>query len=1065
MIKRYHTVVCSLSILLLAYAPLLGQIPELSFHHITVDDGLSQNTVLCIYQDSKGFLWIGTQDGLNRYDGYTFTVYKHDVFDSNSISLNYVWAILEDHAGALWIGTDGGGLNQLDRNTGRFIHYMHDPESSASLSSNFVLSIYEDRSGTLWIGTTGGLNKLDRTTHQFSHYVNESTSPHSLSHNNARAIYEDHTGTLWIGTDGGGLNRFDRSTGRFTRFLADPENPHSLSHNRVRSIHEDRAGTLWIGTWGGGLNRFDREKELFTRFVNDPKNPASLSHNAAMAVLESRTLADQATASLWVATLGGLDRFDPAKKQFTRFVNNPSDPHSLGTNSVISLYEDRSGALWIGTLGGGLNRCDLIRKKFAHVVSDPGSGNSLGNNSVWSLFKDHTGTLWIGTDGGLDRLDPATREYTHFANDPAGSHSISHNSVRPICEDRNGTLWIGTWGGGLNQLVLSPGSAGKGFDPKSVKFIRYAHNPENPRSIADDRIYAIYEDRSGTLWIGGWGGLHKLVPDAPLPGRGAGRRESGGPPPAFIRYVNDPKDPYSLSHTIVTSILEDQTGTLWIGTWGGGLNRFDWHSERFTRFVNDSRNPSSLGSNNIHSIFEDHKGTLWIAGGGGLNRFDRATGNFVHYTEKDGLPSSETYGILEDENGQLWVSTDKGLSRFDPSATIFKNFDASDGLQSNEFNEGAFFKSKTGEMFFGGINGFNRFNPSQIRDNSYLPPIAITSFKKFNKEAALDTVISEIKTLVLTYEEKVFSFEFAALNYILPHKNQYAYMMSGFDTGWVRCGAKREAGYTNLDAGEYTFLVKGSNNDGIWNPAGASVKLFIRPPFWKTWWFGSLSVFSLGLIVYMLYRYRVNQLLAMERLRIRLASDLHDELATNLSSIGMFGEILQQPHGADPVTRARLLDRITSLSRESATSIRDIIWAIDPKVETLHGLLLRIRETAVISCKAKNIVLNFDLPLKDQLPHGNLLPETRRDLFLVMKEAIANAIKHSQCTELTVQTHFEDRFLKLQIVDNGGGFDFLKSSRGRGLGTMKMRSGKLGGSFELVSGPGQGTTVVVTARI
>jgi len=966
----------------------------IKFERFSREQGLSQSSVFCILQDRQGFMWFGTLDGLNKYDGYNFTVYKHDALDSTSLSDNLVTSIYEDSASRnmLWIGT-GGGLNRFDRATERFTHFVNDPKNPHSLSNNSIRSIYEDHAGTLWIGTSGGgLNKFDREKERFIRYVNDPKNPRSLSNNSIWSIYEDHAGTLWIGTRGG-LNKFDREKEQFTHFVNDPKNPHSLSHNDISSIYEDHAGTLWIGTRGGGLNKLDREKEQFTRFVNDPKNPHSLSNNHVLSILE-----DSASRNtLWIGTKGGglnklvpsassgqalspassgsegSDRPDsPVNKnnetagQFTRFVNDPKNPHSLSDNAVASLYADDSGIFWIGTEVGGLNKFDRDKERFTHFANAPDNPNSLNNNTVMSIYEDSASrnTLWIGTwGGGLNKFDREKEQFTHFVNDPKNPHSLSNNHVLSIHEDflatagRN-TLWIGTYGGGLNKFVASAGSgqalspaagAGEGSDREKAQFTHYVNDPKNPHSLSDNSIWSIYADSASrnTLWIGTYGGgLNKLVLSE---GEGSDREKG-----QFTRFVNDPNNPHSLSNNLVSSIYKDHTGTLWIGTAGGGLNKLvlspassgvnfgegsDQEKEQFTHYVNDPKNPHSLSHNMVFSIYEASlslrgagRSTLWIGTAGGLNEFDRETGRFTRYTEKDGLPNNAIIGILEDNNGHLWLSTNKGISRFDPSrpaGKTFRNYDVSDGLQSNEFNASAYHKSKSGEMFFGGINGFNMFHPDSIKDNPYLPPVVMTAFKRYNTDetegiAIEEKGISEKHEIELSYKDNILSFEFAALSFRRPEKNQYAYKLEGYSDKWIHLGAKRDVTFTNLDPGEYTLRVKGSNNDGVWNEEGTLLKITITPPWWRTRW--AYSIYALLVMTGVFATDRVQRRRLLKKERERAEAERKDLELKKAAELKVAYERLTEAHQNLKATQQQLItqEKLASLGQLTAGIAHEI---------------------------------------------------------------------------------------------------------------------------------------------
>ena len=846
-----------LSLLLLfnfnSSSDLYAQKKDITFEQIFLDQGLSQSIVQCICQHRSGFMWFGTEDGLNKYDGYKFTIIRNDPDDPNSLSYNNITSIFEDRSGILWIGTFYGGLNRYDPQTKRFFRYQHDPNHSNSLSNNNINVILQDKSGNLWIGTDGGLNKLilpvlsasgnesEESTPTFIRYQNDPNNPNSLSHNIVRSIYEDSSGVLWIGTDGG-LNKLvppvPKSSGSesegspptFTRYQNDPPNPNSLSHNEVYSILEDNSGALWIGTKGGGLNHFDRQKNQFIRFQHDPNNPNSLSHDEVYVIYEDRA------GILWIGTNGGgLCVFDRENEKFIPYRNDPYDPSTISYNEIRAIYEDRSGLLWIGTYGGGIDKVDKGKRQFTLYAHDPGNPNSLSHPIVWSIYEDKAGILWIGTHGGgLNRFDRRTDQWKHYRHNPDDPSSLSHDIVRVVYEDRSGVLWIGTHGGGINQ-----------FDRKTEKFTRYLNDPNDSTSLSHNEIRSIYEDRSGVLWIGTYGGgLDKLVPG-----------DQPGSTPIFVHYRNYPKNPNSLSNDFVRVTYEDRSGVFWIGTEGGGLNRFDRESETFTHYRADPQNPNSLNNDYIFSIHEDESGFLWLGTwGGGINKFDKVNEEFTNYTEKDGLPNDAVYGILEDQQGNLWLSTNNGLLKFNPKVETFRNYSMEDGLQSNEFNGGSFYKSRGVEMFFGGIEGFNAFYPEEIKDSPFIPPVIITSFSKLNQEVEFGKPISEIKELKLSYKDYVFSFEFAALDFTAPEKNRYAYKMEGLDEDWVYTDSKKRfATYTTLDPGSYTFRVKGSNNDGVWNEEGTAMKIIIMPPIWKTWWFRlivALLLIGLALLWY-----------------------------------------------------------------------------------------------------------------------------------------------------------------------------------------------------------------------
>ncbi len=832
---------------------------QLRFERLSVEQGLSQNTVQCILQDRHGFMWFGTQDGLNKYDGYAFTVYKPDPQVPQSLSGTRIESLYEDHTGTLWVGTDGGGLNQFEAATETFRSYQYDPLNRQSLSNNHVLTIYEDRAGTLWIGTEKGLNCFDRATGLFKQYQNDPNNPESLGHNSVSSLYEDEAGVLWIGTWGGGLSRLNpevREQGKFIHYRNHPDNPQSLGGNVIRSIAGDPQGTIWIATKSGlsCLKRENRDTGIFQRYQFDSNNPSGLSHDDVWPVYVDRN------GALWIGTYGGgLGRFDAATQSFRHYQHDPQNPFSLGSNEVYAIREDQSGAIWIGTRDG-VSRVDRTPVAFHHYQHDPKNPHSLSDNSIWTIYEDRANNVWIGTmNGGLNLFDRATETFMCYQNDPKDARSLSNNSVWAVYEDRAGELWVGTRGGLSRMNRDARGRA---------RFHNYQRGAQPLQGLSHNWVTSIHEDRlrSGVLWLGTWGG---------------GLNRFDRATETFRYFRNDANNPRSISSNAIWLIHEDRAGRIWIATEAEGLNEFDPATETFRRYQHDPQNPNSLSNNSIWSIHEDGDGVLWIGTRAGLNRFDPQAETFKHYREKDGLPNEVIYGILGDEHGHLWLSTNKGLSKFDPKAETFRNYDVHDGLQSNEFNADAAFRSRSGELFFGGINGFNVFFPDSVRDNPYIPPIVVTGLKRYNAEVNEGAAISEngiaAKTHVqLSYKDEILSFEVAALNFHNSAKNQYAYKLEGLHDRWFQLGAKREITFTSLDPGEYTLRVKGSNNDGVWNEEGAALHLIITPPWWRTkWMYLFYAALGLGLL-FAARRFELNR--REQKARIR-ESELHAQAA------------------------------------------------------------------------------------------------------------------------------------------------------------------------------------------
>lgn len=820
--------------------PGIEQSSDIRFQHITTHDGLSHNSVSVIHQDSKGFLWFGTMDGLNQYDGYRFNIFRYDPDDPNSIRNNDIRAICEDSAGILWIGTQGAGLHCLDPSTQKFTWFRHDPDNPQSLSHDHILSMVEDPSGKFWIGTwEGGLNLFDPVTQEFTCYRHDPEFSNSISSDDVWALQVDSYGKVWVGT-GAGLDCFDSEMGEFIHYQNDPNNPDSISSSNVSSLMEDRQGNLWIGT-KNGLDRYVSEQDNFVHYRHDPKNQNSLSDNEIVSLFQD------SEGIIWVGTYGaGINRLDPENGHITQYLPAPGNPESLSGYNVWGICEDSSGILWVGTEGGGLNRINLKTKPFAHYRHDPSNPGSLNNNAVWAIQEDHQGDLWLGTSGGLNHFDQETGECTHYTykkNDPFG---LKNNVVLCLLEDSRGELWVGTYGGGLHR-----------FNRKSQRFRNYKHNPQDPHSISYNSIISLYEDSRGELWIGTFGGgLNRFDP--------ATQR--------FKRYLPEPDNPKGLSDGSIWAIYEDSEDNIWVGSNKNGLNLLDRESGHFSRFTNDPDDPGSISYNSVMSIYEDSQQRLWIGTGGlGLNLLDRRTNRFTHFTDKDGLPDNMVFGILEDEEGNLWLSTNKGLSKFNPEEKTFKNYSNNNGMPTDDFSFGSYFKSPDGRLYFGTNNdGFIAFYPDSIQDNPQIPKVVITDMKILNRSVPigkdrngrmlLSKNISSTDDIQLSYRDRILSFEFAALHFSAPDKNEFAYKLEGLETDWNYVGTRRFVTYTNLPPANYVFKVKASNNDGVWNEEGVSLAIKISPPFVQTWWFRGLAVLCLAVLIVLVFQIRTRNI-------------------------------------------------------------------------------------------------------------------------------------------------------------------------------------------------------------
>jgi ligand-binding sensor domain-containing protein/signal transduction histidine kinase len=803
---------------------------NIRFEHLSLEQGLSQSVVNSILQDRTGFLWIGTQDGLNRYDGYNFTIYKPDSTDLTSLSDRWITALAEDDEGYLWVGTRLGGLNRYNPVTGDFTRYPHDEQvNEDGMSGSPITALYADKNG-IWVGTENGLNLLDPATNTITNY-RSSESATTLSSSLISAIFKDSQGTLWVGTTNAGVNIFDEKNNTFRAYRYDEDDDSSLSNNRVRSITEDKNGQIWIGT-GKGLNRFDSERKTFTRFLASSEDPYSISDNVINIIYRDRS------GGLWIGTNNGLNRYDEQLKKFIHHQYQPSINNSLSSNMVSAIYEDRSNVIWVGTAGGGLNKYNRQQDKFAYFRSIPDQENGLSSNFVYPIVEDKNRFIWIGTDGtGLNRFDPLTDQFVNYKNDPDNEKSLGSNAIVSLRVTHDGTLWIGTYHG-LER-----------FDSEAQTFSHYQIETANATTLS---IYCIYEDRDHTLWLGTSRGLYTFDPVSEV----------------FTLFSFAEDRPASFREDRIMAITQDSNGNLWLGTFDSGLFKLNKEQNSTKHYKNVSDDLTSLSNNSVMVIYQDTNAALWVGtAGGGLNRYNVEDETFTRFTEKNGLPNDVIYGILEDEDENLWISTNFGLSRFNIATQTFRNFTASDGLQSNEFNQNAFAKSRNGFLYFGGINGFNVFKPSEIRNNPALPPVVLTGISSQEGLSLLgeDQTSEYLQEVTITWPQNSFEFEFAAFAFQQPNKNQYSYMLEGFDETWNQVNTKRVGRYTNLPGGTYTLRLRGANSDGIWNQKGQSIRVIVVPPYWETWWFRSLMLFGLGITIAGSLRWRVKSIESRNR--------------------------------------------------------------------------------------------------------------------------------------------------------------------------------------------------------
>jgi diguanylate cyclase (GGDEF)-like protein len=954
----------TLAALLLLTASTTALAGDASFHpmrfdRLSLDDGLSQSNVFAIWQDSTGHMWFATENGLNKYDGYEFEHFKRERGNPFALPSDYIFDIAEDAKGNLWFATRGGGVARLDQASGRFATYRHAPEATNTISSNFVRSLLIDREQRIWLGTRGaGLDRLNPDTGRIEHFVFEDDAA-----NHIYALYEDRAGMLWVGSNFG-LARLDPASGEITSFAPDAADDNSLSDPRVRAILEDSEGTLWVGTYGGGLNRLDRNSGTFTRFKHDPADPHSLANDRVTSIFED------ADGRLWVGTSGGLNLVDRANARFTRVNHDASDPTSLGDDRITALYQDRGGVLWVGTRHRGVSKWNPRTWSYGLEPARELSADAEIPPNVMAFAEGSDGRLWIGTFGdGLSVVDRDTGRAEHYRHDPQNPASLGDDRVMSLQFDRNGTLWVGTMTDGLNRL-----------DPATGRFEHFRHQVDDPTSLSANGIMSIFQDSSGLVWVGTFGGGISRFDHA------TGK---------FTRFLAQADDPDALSSNRVHVFAEDAAGHIWIGTDAGGLNLFDPSSQRFHHFRHDPLDPKSLASDSVYAINIDADGTVWVGtSGGGL---DRVVGNpdnpqsihFENVSQVDGLANDVIYGIHFDQTNRLWMSTNYGISRYDPNTGDIHNLHRRDGLQSEEFNFGAHFSNRAGEMFFGGHNGYNAFDPAGVAINTTPPLIALSAFLGSGDRGKGSRPLADGEEVELGFRDDVLTFEFAALDFAAPSQNRYMYKLEGFDKEWVDLGNRRRVTYTDLDAGRYLMRVKAANADGIWNEVGFALPVKVAAPPWQTWWayLGyALMLIQLGTALWLWHRFKVRR---EEQYSLRLEAAVRDrteKLAASNRQLKELNRTLQETSLTDPLTglrnrrfvfdevsrdleviRRKMMSDQEGLDPNEATDLVFMMIDLDnfKPINDTYGhaagdqMLLEVRDVLLSTCRTSDFVIRW----------------------------------------------------------------------------------------------------------
>ncbi len=990
----------------------------LYFRHFSVEQGLSNNDVTSIIQDSLGFMWYGTRAGLNKFDGYNFIVYRHDPKNKNTLASDDISCMSVEKSGIVWIGTKMKGVNRMNPYTGVFTSIQHKANDLNSLSEDHVTCILADNtSGIIWVGTfSQGLDIFRISEEKFQHLRNVKNNPNSLSNNSIRCVTKDNSGMLWIGTDGGGMNVYDLRKNKFTIYRHDEKNKNSICSDFIRDIYIDTV-----------------------------------------------------RRSVWIATSNGLSMLNQVTGEIKTYKHMEHDEYSLCSNDLTSVYQDKAGKIWVGTKNNGLNVYYPSSGKFFLYSYETGEQNALNSNNINTISQGRSGMFWAATkDGGLNAFNPKSLKFRFF--NPVIQGKPVNEKITSVSESADGTLRFGTGGDGFfsyNSMGefsygFSKSLAGKTItafftsgDYESIVctekgLYRYNNNSEKMSAvIITEPITCVLKGSDGLLWFG---------------------TEQKG----LVSYDMTSKKmmtyPGKQINSRVTCVMQDRTGMIWAGTFGDGVIKLNPLTGTYVTYRNDSRDIHSLGSNFINNIGEDKKGVIWISTeSGGLNAFDAEKNHFKCYSIQNGLPANSIGKFLCDENNNLWIGTDYGICRltFDSSSVLrqCRIFDFTDGLPTMEFYNGVSVKRKDGEMIFTCGKGWVSFYPDSLNNNPYKPPVILTDFQIFNKSVLpgdstgiLNSSISVTKEIHLGYWQNVFSFEFTAISFINALKNVYAYKMEGFNNNWIYTDAtKRIATYTNLAPGVYIFTVKASNNDGTWNDKGTSVKVIISPPFYKTELFIIASSLVVLLILYGIYRYRLSGIQELQEVRNKIASDLHDDIGSGLSSIAVFSELVRQRTGNSSEEINPFLEKIDTASRSMSEAIHDIVWTINPRSDRFDDVLMRMKNFATQLLSAKNIKLNF--VFGDDVISKKLSLEQRKSIYLVFKEAINNIAKYADPVQVDVTIMLRHKKLKMSISDNGKGFNLLQDQDGNGLINMRRRAEEIGGTFRIDSVVGKGTII------
>jgi len=991
---------------------------DIRFTLISTDDGLSQIRVSSIVQDNLGFMWFGTEYGLNRFDGYVFKVFTHEPSNPNSLSGVNIFYLFKDREGELWIGSEQA-LDRFDPKTETFIHYP----------VPFVKYISQDRYGVLWLSTARGLYRLDPTSGKIRAFTHNASDPWSLRSNDVRSSAEDRTGRFWVaGPDG--LDEFDRESGHVKLHIP-IRNP-----SRDFSFFEEKSGAFWIlYSSGNGLAGFDRKTKALTYYSFNSNKASTTALSGVTAMLQDRQ------GDLWLATEGsGLLKLDRERHRFIAYRFTVGKPDGLAEDRINTLFEDREGCIWVALFGKGLQRFTPRPPIFRPISILSKSGNP--NQSIGCFFEDSHGNKWIGTHLALYRID-ASGITSSIALLKPGIPLDAMN----IIEDRSGFIWIGTFNNGLFRL-----------DPKTQRIKQFRHDPNNPSSLSNDDVGHLLIDRDGTLWAATWDGLNRFEPEAER----------------FKVFRADPNN----RELIYLSIAEGTEHDLWLGTYGFGLQHFNPRSGQFTVY-NDGN--SSLSNNQVNCIFFARDGKMWVSTQNGLNQFDPATKRSSVLGVRDGLAGNGVSCVLEDRHGRFWMETEKGISSFDRSTRRFRNFSTADGLPGPDMSGwGACLRSKSGQMFFAGFSGATSFFPDAVSESGYAPQTVITEFRLFGSDQfhthqlALNPVIPYASRITILHNQNMFSLTFAALAYSNPRANRYRYMLQGLDNSWNEVGSGgRTVTYTSLSAGTYRFRVQGATVSSQWSDPGAELQIVILPPWWKTRWFLALCAAAALLFSWLVYDYRMRQIASQFEIRLeasinertRIARELHDTLLQSFQGVTLLFQRARNLLPGRSLEAIQTLDAALDGAEQAIVEGRDAIHDLRSPTTAPKALEEEIKALGEeLSAEGADRKEPVEFRIVIEGSAHVLRPSLHTEIFRIAREALRNAFSHSQGHLIETEMAYTESLFRLRIRDDGKGIDpdeRLQSERSGhwGLRGIRERAEHLGGDLEVWSVPGAGTEI------